>query len=227
MNIAIDGPAGAGKSSIAKLVAKEMGFVYVDTGAMFRAVALYFLNRGIDTGDERAVSEDCDKIQVRIEYLDKTQHILLNGEDVTEKIRKEEVGKHASVVAKYSAIREKLLELQRKMAAESDVIMDGRDIGTVVLPGAEVKIYLTASARVRAKRRYKELVEKGETCDLDEIERDIITRDEQDMNRETAPLKQAEDAILLDTSDLTIPEVVKKIEEIVRSKTKAGDGFED
>lgn len=218
MNIAIDGPAGAGKSSIAKLVAKDMNFIYVDTGAMFRAMAYYFLSNGIDPQDEEAVNAACGGICIRIEYEDGIQHIYLNDRDVSTEIRKEEVGKNASVVAKYPMIRAKLLELQRAMAAENDVIMDGRDIGTVVLPDAEAKIFLTASSRVRAERRYKELKEKGEECDLDKIEKDIIARDEQDMNREIAPLKQAEDAVLVNTSYMTIPEVVAAIREIVESK---------
>ena len=218
MNIAIDGPAGAGKSSIAKLVAKDMNFIYVDTGAMFRAMAYYFLSTGIDPQDEEAVNAACGGICIRIEYEDGIQHIYLNDMDVSTEIRKEEVGKNASAVAKYPMIRAKLLELQRSMAAENDVIMDGRDIGTVVLPDAEAKIFLTASSRVRAERRYKELKEKGEECDLDKIEKDIIARDEQDMNREIAPLKQAEDAVFVDTSYMTIPDVVAAIREIAESK---------
>ncbi len=218
MNIAIDGPAGAGKSSIAKLVAKEMDFIYVDTGAMFRAMAYYFLSSGIDTQDEEAVSAGCPSIRIRIEYQEGAQHIFLNDTDVSSEIRKEEVGKNASVVAKYPEVRTKLLELQRAMAAENNVIMDGRDIGTVVLPDAEAKIFLTASSRVRAERRYKELTEKGEDCDLDRIEADIIARDEQDMNREIAPLRAADDAVLVDTSYMTIPEVVAAIRGIAESK---------
>lgn len=214
MNIAIDGPAGAGKSSIAKIVAKEMDYVYVDTGAMFRAMAYYYLSHGIDTEDEAAVTAGCDDIAITIQYKDGIQHVYLNDTDVSEEIRREEVGKNASVVARYPVVRTKLLELQRAMAASQDVIMDGRDIGTVVLPDAETKIFLTASSRVRAQRRYNELREKGEDCDLEKIEADIIARDEQDMNRETAPLRQAEDAVLVDTSDMTIPEVVAKIREI-------------
>lgn len=216
MNIAIDGPAGAGKSSIAKLVAKKLNFVYVDTGAMFRTMALYFLNQNLDTKDQTIVEKECDKIRISIEYKENVQHIFLNGVDVSSDIRKEEVGNQASVIAKYPAVRTKLLNLQRELAATTDVIMDGRDIGTVVLPQAECKIYLTASSRVRAERRYKELVEKGEICDLDKIEEDIIARDEQDMNREIAPLTQAEDAVLVDSSYMTIDEVVEKIIEIAK-----------
>ncbi|MCR5691138.1 MAG: (d)CMP kinase, partial [Eubacterium sp.] len=217
MNIAIDGPAGAGKSSIAKLVAKKMSFVYVDTGAMFRSMALYFLKNGIDPKNQAEVESKCDAIDIKIVYQNGAQHVFLGDQDVSEEIRQEEVGKKASVVAKYPKVRTKLLELQRKMASEQDVIMDGRDIGTVVLPEAEAKIYLTASARVRAERRYKELVEKGMSCDLNEIEKDIIARDEQDMNREIAPLKQAEDAILVDSSYMTIEQVVDRIIEIAES----------
>lgn len=215
MKIAIDGPAGAGKSSIAKLVAKKLSFVYVDTGAMFRTVAYYFLSQGKDSSDAEMVTEECEKISISIEYKDGAQHIFLDGTDVSTEIRQEEVGKNASVVAKNQAVRNRLLALQRQMAEKQDVIMDGRDIGTVVLPDAQVKIYLTASASVRAERRYKELVEKGETCNLKKIEEDIIARDEQDMNREIAPLKQAEDAVLVDSSYMTIEEVVDKIIEIV------------
>ncbi|MFR1255588.1 MAG: (d)CMP kinase [Eubacterium sp.] len=215
MKIAIDGPAGAGKSSIAKLVAKKLSFVYVDTGAMFRTVAYYFLSQGKDPSDAEMVTEECEKISISIEYKDGAQHIFLDGTDVSTEIRQEEVGKNASVVAKNQAVRNRLLALQRQMAEKQDVIMDGRDIGTVVLPDAQVKIYLTASASVRAERRYKELVEKGESCNLKKIEEDIIARDEQDMNREIAPLKQAEDAVLVDSSYMTIEEVVDKIIEIV------------
>lgn len=215
MKIAIDGPAGAGKSSIAKLVAKKLSFVYVDTGAMFRTVAYYFLSQGKDPSDAEMVTEECEKISISIEYKDGAQHIFLDGTDVSTEIRQEEVGRNASVVAKNQAVRNRLLALQRQMAEKQDVIMDGRDIGTVVLPDAQVKIYLTASASVRAERRYKELVEKGETCNLKKIEEDIIARDEQDMNREIAPLKQAEDAVLVDSSYMTIEEVVDKIIEIV------------
>ena len=220
MKIAIDGPAGAGKSSIAKLVAKKLSFVYVDTGAMFRTVAYYFLSQGKDPSDAEMVTEECEKISISIEYKDGAQHIFLDGTDVSTEIRQEEVGKNASVVAKNQAVRNRLLALQRQMAEKQDVIMDGRDIGTVVLPDAQVKIYLTASASVRAERRYKELVEKGESCNLKKIEEDIIARDEQDMNREVAPLRQAEDAVLVDSSDMNIDQVVDEIIRIYQEKTK-------
>ncbi len=211
INIAIDGPAGAGKSSIAKLVAREMGIVYVDTGAMYRAMALACLDAGIDLDDESKVSTTIESVSIEIQYEGGTQHVILGGNDVSTTIREERVGKGASSIARYTAVRERLVALQRDLAAKQDVIMDGRDIGTVVLPNASLKIFLTASSRVRAKRRYLELQEKGEDCDLDAIEKDIIARDEQDMNREVSPLKQAEDAVLVDTSDMTIEEVVAKI----------------
>lgn len=215
MNIALDGPAGAGKSSIAKLVAKKLSFVYLDTGAMYRTIALYVLKNQIAPSDEAAVVAKLDDIEITLSHANGEQQIFLNGENVSKEIRKEEVGKTASVVAKYGKVREKLVSLQQKIASENDVIMDGRDIGTVVLPNAEVKIYLTAGSRVRAERRYKELQEKGETCDLDQIEKDIILRDEQDMNREISPLRQADDAVLVDSSDMSIEEVVNCLIDIV------------
>ena len=215
-NIAIDGPAGAGKSTIAKMVAKKLDFIYVDTGAMYRAMALYFLRREIDAKDEKKIAEACEHINVTIAYQEGEQQVLLNGENVNAFIRTEEVSMMTSNTSKYPAVREKLLYLQRELAAANNVIMDGRDIGTCVLPDAELKIYLTASASERAKRRYLEQKERGVESDLAQIERDIIARDEQDMNREIAPLKQAEDAIYLDTSDMTIEEVVTKIVSLVQ-----------
>lgn len=215
-NIAIDGPAGAGKSTIAKMAAKKLDFIYVDTGAMYRAMALYFLRREIDAKDEKKIAEACEHINVTIAYQDGEQQVLLNGENVNAFIRTEEVSMMTSNTSKYPAVREKLLYLQRELAAANNVIMDGRDIGTCVLPDAELKIYLTASASERAKRRYLEQKERGVESDLAQIERDIIARDEQDMNREIAPLKQAEDAIYLDTSDMTIEEVVTKIVSLVQ-----------
>ena len=215
-NIAIDGPAGAGKSTIAKMAAKKLDFIYVDTGAMYRAMALYFLRREIDAKDEKKIAEACEHINVTIAYQEGEQQVLLNGENVNAFIRTEEVSMMTSNTSKYPAVREKLLYLQRELAAANNVIMDGRDIGTCVLPDAELKIYLTASASERAKRRYLEQKERGVESDLAQIERDIIARDEQDMNRESAPLKQAEDAIYLDTSDMTIEEVVTKIVSLVQ-----------
>lgn len=215
-NIAIDGPAGAGKSTIAKMAAKKLDFIYVDTGAMYRAMALTFLRREIDAKDEKKIAEACEHINVTIAYQEGEQQVLLNGENVNAFIRTEEVSMMTSNTSKYPAVREKLLYLQRELAAANNVIMDGRDIGTCVLPDAELKIYLTASASERAKRRYLEQKERGVESDLAQIERDIIARDEQDMNREIAPLKQAEDAIYLDTSDMTIEEVVTKIVSLVQ-----------
>lgn len=215
-NVAIDGPAGAGKSTIAKRVAKELQYIYVDTGAMYRAMALYLLHNRIDAEDVAVIAEACASADISIEYRDGEQVVLLNGENVNPYLRTEEVGKMASVSSAVPAVRLKLVELQRKLAKKASVIMDGRDIGTYVLPDADVKIYLTASSRTRAKRRYLELQEKGVECDLDEIEKDIIERDNRDMNREFAPLRQAEDAILVDSSDMTIDEVVERIISLCR-----------
>ena len=209
--IAIDGPAGAGKSTIARMVAKEKGFIYVDTGAMYRAMALYFLRKGIGSGEEEAIEKACKDIEVLIRYEDNVQQVFLNGENVSGLIRTEEVSNMTSATSVHKPVRQKLLELQRQLAATADVIMDGRDIGTCVLPDADVKIYLTAGSAVRAKRRYEELRAKGMECDLKKIEQDIIERDERDMNREISPLRQAEDAVLVDSSDMTIEEVAEKI----------------
>lgn len=217
-NVAIDGPAGAGKSTIAKSVAAEMSFIYVDTGAMYRAIALYLLRNGIAADDNAQISARCKEAQVSIQYVDGKQVVLLNGEDVNPYIRTEEVGGMASASSTNPDVRAQLLDLQRDLAAKNDVIMDGRDIGTNILPNAQVKIYLTASIEVRAKRRYNELIAKGMDCDLKEIEKDIAERDERDMNREIAPLKQAEDAIFLDTSDMSIDEVKNAIVELICSK---------
>ncbi len=210
-NVAIDGPAGAGKSTIAKLVAKEKGYIYVDTGAMYRGLAIHFLKKGISPEEKKAVADACRDAEVTIGYENGAQQIYLNGENITPVLRTEEVGNMASKTSAIPEVREKLLELQRSLAREKDVIMDGRDIGTNILPDADVKIYLTASVATRAKRRYDELKAKGVPCDLESISRDIAERDNRDMTREIAPLKQAEDAILVDSSDMTIPEVVEKI----------------
>ena len=217
-NIAIDGPAGAGKSTIARRAAGQLGFVYVDTGAMYRAMALYFLRKGINPADEEAVSRTCSEAEVSIRYEDGAQQVLLNGEDVSGQIRTEEVGKTASVVSAYMPVREKLTELQKELAARENVIMDGRDIGTCVLPQAPAKIYLTASVEVRALRRFRELTEKGEACDLEEIKKDIADRDWKDMHREHAPLKQAEDAVVVDSSQMTIDQVVEAILAVAKEK---------
>ena len=217
-NVAIDGPAGAGKSTIAKSVAAELNFIYVDTGAMYRAIGLYLIRNDIRAEDNEQISARCKEAQVSIQYVDGKQVVLLNGEDVNPYIRTEEVGNMASASSANPAVRAQLLDLQRDLAAKNDVIMDGRDIGTNILPNAQVKIYLTASIEVRAKRRYNELVAKGADCDLKEIEKDIAERDERDMNREIAPLKQAEDAVFLDTSDMNIEEVKNAIIDLIRSK---------
>ena len=209
--IAIDGPAGAGKSTIAKLVAKKRGYIYVDTGAMYRAMALYLLRTGVDTSDRAAIAKACQNADISIAYQKGEQVVLLNGENVNGVIRNEEVGNMASSTSVYPVVRKKLVELQRQLAKSADVIMDGRDIGTFVLPNAELKIYLTASVDTRAGRRYKELVEKNMPADLEEIKKDIEARDYQDMHREIAPLSQAEDAYYLDSSDLTTDEVVDVI----------------
>ena len=214
MNIAIDGPAGAGKSTIAKRLAKKLGFIYVDTGAMYRAMAYYFLQHNIDAKDENAIAAACPDVDVTITYENGEQQVLLNGENVNGVIRNEEVGNMAYSTSVYPVVRKKLVELQRQLAKSADVIMDGRDIGTCVLPDAQVKIYLTASSATRAKRRYDELTEKGVSCDLAEIEKDIIDRDYRDMHRETSPLRQAEDAVLVDSSEMNIDEVVDAIYQV-------------
>lgn len=209
--IAIDGPAGAGKSTIAKRVAKEKAFIYVDTGAMYRAMAYYLLQQKVSPDDSKAIEEKCTGADITIRYENGEQVVYLNGENVNGVIRSEEVGNMASLSSPNPKVRERLTQLQKELAAKNSVVMDGRDIGTCVLPNADVKVYLTASSAVRAKRRYDELTAKGIACDIAKIEEDIIIRDQQDMSREIAPLKQAEDAILIDSSYMTIEEVVKAI----------------
>lgn len=218
-NIAIDGPAGAGKSTIAKKIAGELQFIYVDTGAMYRAVALHLLRNGVDGRDGDAIAKVCRSAEVSIAYRDGEQRVILNGEDVTAGLRTEEVSRMASLGAANPAVREKLLSLQRELAATRSVVMDGRDIGTTVLPGADVKIYLTASSQARADRRYLELKEKGVACDPEEIRREIEERDERDTQREISPLRQAEDAVLVDSSHMTIEEVTQELLRIFREKT--------
>lgn len=215
-NIAIDGPAGAGKSTIAKRVAKELGYVYVDTGAMYRALAVFFLKQGLTPEDTEKIAEVCKNAEVSIGYEDGIQQVYLNGENVTGLLREEAVGNMASVSSAIKEVRAQLLELQRELARTKDVVMDGRDIGTNILPNADVKVYLTASVETRAKRRYLELQEKGVECDLQEIAHDIEERDTRDMNREIAPLKQAEDAVYVDSSDMTIDEVVDAIKKLCK-----------
>ena len=218
-SIAIDGPAGAGKSTIAKAIAEDIGFIYVDTGAMYRAIALYFLRKGIDGHDRKLVAAECPNIHVTLEYDEEgKQQVILNGENVTGYIRKEEVGKMASVTSDVPEVRAALLVLQRDMAQTSDILMDGSDIGTNVLPDASLKIYLTASVKVRAMRRYKELQEKGKASSLNVIEQDIEDRDYRDMHREHSPLKQAEDAILVDSSQMTVDEVANAIINLARER---------
>lgn len=217
-NIAIDGPAGAGKSTIAKRVAKELGFIYVDTGAMYRTIALYLLTNQVDCEQEEQLVAALDNIEISIAYENGEQQMLLNGDNVTGRIRTEEVGQMASRSSAKPIVRAKLLALQRSMAASSDVLMDGRDIGTMILPDAQLKIYLTASTAARAKRRYLELQEKGETCSLEEIEKDMEERDYRDMHRKTAPLRQAEDAVLVDSSDMTIQQVVERIKALAAER---------
>lgn len=221
MNIAIDGPAGAGKSTIARRLAKKLSFVYVDTGAMYRAMAYYFLSHDIQAGDEAGIAAACPSVNVTITYECGEQQVILNGKNVNGVIRTEEVGNMASATSVHPAVREKLVELQRQLAARTDVIMDGRDIGTCVLPDAQVKIYLTASSQTRAKRRYEELLAKGIDCDLGEIERDIVDRDYRDMHREVSPLAQAKDAVLVDSSEMDIDEVVETIYNIYTKADQA------
>jgi cytidylate kinase len=217
-NIAIDGPAGAGKSTIAKNVAKELSFIYVDTGAMYRAMALYLHRNGISADDPEKIAAGCGGADISIEYRDGEQVVLLAGENVNAWLRTEEVSAMASKSSAVPRVRERLLQLQQELAATQNVVMDGRDIGTVVLPDAEVKIYLTASVEVRAKRRYLEQKAKGEKVDLKEIEAEIAERDHRDMTREVAPLKLADDAVLVDSSDMTIDEVAQRILAIVKEK---------
>ena len=216
MNIAIDGPAGAGKSTIAKRIAKKMGYIYVDTGAMYRAMALYFIRLKVSPENSDEISKKCGDADITIEYRNGEQVVLLNGEDVTGMLRTEEVGNMASATSVNGDVRKKLVSLQQKLAASTDVVMDGRDIGTVVLPGAEVKVYLTASSAVRAKRRFDELAAKGETPDIEKIEADIIERDHRDMTREISPLKKADDATEIDSSYMTIDEVVEAVISLVK-----------
>ena len=225
-NIAIDGPAGAGKSTIARRVAKELSFIYVDTEAMYRAMALYLLRKEVNRDDTEQIGNICQDAEISIEYQNGEQIVLLNGENVNSYLRTEEVGNMASVSSAVPRVREKLLSLQRKLAKDMSVVMDGRDIGTTILPDADVKIYLTASSLTRARRRYLELQEKGTVCNLDDIQKDIEERDQRDMNREISPLRQAKDAVLVDSSDLTIQQVVDRILQIFRSKTTGEDSHE-
>ncbi|MDE6320003.1 MAG: (d)CMP kinase [Lachnospiraceae bacterium] len=211
INIAIDGPAGAGKSTIAKRIAAKKGYIYVDTGAMYRAMALFLLREGVDPSDTASIDAKCQEADITIAYENGEQIVYLNGENVNGNIRTEEVGRMASCSSPNPNVRKKLVELQQKLAAGTDVVMDGRDIGTCVLPKAQVKVFLTADSHERALRRYRELTERGEQCDLDVIEQDIIERDRQDMTRELSPLKQAEDAVLVDSSHMTVEEAADAV----------------
>ena len=217
-NIAIDGPAGAGKSSIAKNAARELGFIYVDTGAMYRTIALYLLREGIDPQDERMLAKALGEIDVRISYEGGVQHMLLNGEDVSDVIRTPEISDAASRTSAIPAVRKRLLDLQRTLASQEDVLMDGRDIGTMILPDADLKIFLTASVAERARRRYLEMKNKGQECILEEIRKEIEERDYRDIHREISPLHKAEDAVLLDTSDMDKEMVVKRIVSLARER---------
>ena len=215
-NVAIDGPAGAGKSTIAKRIDRILGYIYVDTGAMYRAMAYYLIQNQVDAADQEAIAAACQHADISICYQDGEQVVLLNGENVNAYLRTEAVGNMASVSSVVPEVRKKLVELQQKLARETDVVMDGRDIGTVVLPDADVKVYLTASVETRAKRRFLELQEKGEPADLAKIAADIEDRDYRDMHRDISPLRQAEDATLVDSSDMTIDQVVERILELCR-----------
>ena len=215
-NVAIDGPAGAGKSTIAKRIARRLGYIYVDTGAMYRAMAYYLIQNQVDAADKEAIAAACQHADISICYQDGEQVVLLNGENVNAYLRTEAVGNMASVSSVVPEVRKKLVELQQKLARETDVVMDGRDIGTVVLPDADAKVYLTASVETRAKRRFLELQEKGEPADLAKIAADIEDRDYRDMHRDISPLRQAEDATLVDSSDMTIDQVVERILELCR-----------
>ena len=216
--VAIDGPAGAGKSTVAKAVSKELGFLYVDTGALYRTIGLKFSNLGFDTSLQGNIEQVLQKTDVDIKYIDGVQHVFLDGKDVSDEIRTPAASMMASAVSAKPPVRAFLLEMQRKLARENNVIMDGRDIGTVVLPDAKIKIFLTASAKVRADRRYKELIEKGEKVEYADVLADIETRDYNDSHREIAPLKPAEDSIFYDSSDKSLEENVKEITDIIRER---------
>ena len=218
ISVAIDGPSGAGKSTLAKQLAAELGFIYVDTGAMYRSIGLYGMRKEIDIKDPVQVEGVLSEINISLAFQEGTQHIYLNNEDVSEKVRAEEAGMAASVVAQQPAVRQFLLELQRDMAEKNNILMDGRDIGTVVLPNATVKIYLTASVEARANRRYKELQEKGNPETFEKVKKDIEERDWQDMNREISPLKKAADAVEMDTSALNLQQSFDVLLDLIRQK---------
>ncbi|MBQ7463426.1 MAG: (d)CMP kinase [Lachnospiraceae bacterium] len=210
-NIAIDGPAGAGKSSIAKIVASKLGYIYVDTGAMYRAMALFMLEKNVDINDEDAIGKAAGEADIKIRYENGVQCVILNGENVNDRIRTDEVSNAASKTSVVKKVRERLVALQQELASKENVVMDGRDIGTKVLPDAYLKIYMTASAEVRAKRRYDENISKGMESNLEKIRQEIIERDQRDMTRKESPLVKAWDAIEIDTGDMTIEEVADRI----------------
>ena len=221
ISVAIDGPAGAGKSSVAKKVASDMGYIYIDTGAMYRSVAVYAIENGVDTANEtEKVIDLLDSINIGIKYENGMQCMFLNGRDVTSRIRENDASMGASAVAVIPQVRERLVRMQQEMATDGGVVMDGRDITTTVLPNAELKIYLTASAHERAMRRYKEYLEKGIECDFEKLKEDVIKRDENDMNRAVSPLRKAEDAILLDTTDKSFDEVVSVLKGMIEETVK-------
>ncbi len=223
-NIAIDGPSGSGKSTVAKEIAKKLNFIYVDTGAMYRAIALYYINNNIDIENEELVNSKLNNISIEIEYINGMQTIFLNEEDVSNKIRNELVALTASKISIFSKVRKKLLDLQRNLAKNNNVVMDGRDIGSFVLPFAQLKIYLSASSTIRAKRRFDELILNGASVDFEDIKNDIENRDYRDMHRKIAPLKRLDDAIYIDSSNLTIDEVVEKIIKLKGENEKNNKG---
>ena len=218
ISVAIDGPSGAGKSTVARAAAARLGYVYVDTGAMYRAIGLAVCRRGISGEDADGIAAVLPEIDIRLAYQDGAQHVLLNGEDVSDAIRTPEIAYYASKVSAVPAVRQFLLEAQRDMAKKGNILMDGRDIGTVILPDAPVKIFLTASAETRAERRYLELIGKGQQVTRGSVLHDVVERDRQDMSRAVAPLKQAEDAVLLNTSKMTLDESIEAVLQIIRKK---------
>lgn len=217
-SIAIDGPAGSGKSSVAKEVARILNYMYVDTGALYRTFALFVLRSKVDYSDEKAVDEILNDVIISVKHIDGQQHVFLSDEDVTDLIRSEEVGNVASKTSSYKGVRSALFNIQRDIVNTANIVMDGRDIGTVIIPEADLKVFLTASVEARAKRRYNQLLEKGESPDIEKIKEDIIIRDKQDTTRETAPLKRAEDAFYLDSSDIGKDEVVDIIVELFKER---------
>lgn len=215
VNIAIDGPSGAGKTTIARAVAARRGYMYLDTGSLYRTIGLYAIRNGIDSKDRDGVEALLPQIRIELNYTDGSQHVILNGEDVSDKIRTPLVSKYASDVSAMESVRAFLLGLQRDMAKKYDCVLDGRDIGTVVLPDAQVKIYLTATPEARALRRYKELAQKGESVEYNDVLRDVMYRDQNDSTRAVAPLKRAADAVIIDSTNLTLEETIDKIDSVI------------